>query len=42
MPPTFEPGWMTQYSTEGRWSQYALMSALKVMFIEPAMSMAPA
>ena len=41
MPPTFEPGWITQYSTEGRCPTYAAMSALNVMFIEPAMSIAP-
>src|SRR5690349_3507609 len=41
MPPTLDPGWMTQYRTEGRPATYWLMSALKVMFIDPAMSIAP-
>lgn len=41
MPPTFEPGCRTQYRTEGRWETYREMSALKVMFIDPAMSIAP-
>ena len=41
IPPTFEPGWITQYSTEGRWLTYAEMSALNVMFIDPAMSISP-
>ena len=41
MPPTLEPGWITQYRTLGRVATWAEMSALKVMFIEPAMSIWP-
>ena len=41
MPPTLEPGWITQYSTLGRVATLAEMSALNVMFIEPAMSIWP-
>ncbi len=41
MPPTLDPGWMTQYSTDGRLATYSEMSALKLMFIEPAMSIWP-
>ena len=41
MPPTLLPGWMTQYRTLGRVSTWAEMSALNVMFIEPAMSIWP-
>jgi hypothetical protein len=41
IPPMLEPGWITQYSTEGRCPTKAEMSALKVMFIDPAMSISP-
>src|SRR5262249_33565226 len=41
MPPTLLPGWMTQYRTEGRVATYLEISALKVMFMDPAMSMGP-
>ena len=41
MPPTLEPGWMTQYRTLGLVLTWADISALKVMFIDPAMSILP-
>ncbi len=41
MPPTFAPGAITQYNTDFRSCTSAAMSALKVMFMEPAMSIRP-
>lgn len=41
MPPTFAPGESTQYSAEGRCPTSRERSAVKVMFMDPAMSICP-